>query len=95
MQSVKPLANEAEYDLALKDINRYLGALVGSPEYNQLETLTFLAEEYEAKHWPISPPDLNPNLEEWCRLDETNQGKNLRVGVPVDFDEILPADKPD
>ena len=97
MQSVKPLANEAEYDLALKDIDRYMGALVGSPEYLQLETLTILVEEYEAKHWPISPPDLNPNLEEWCRLDASlaERLRSLVEGVQVDLDEILPADKPD
>jgi HTH-type transcriptional regulator/antitoxin HigA len=58
MQSVKPLANETEYDLALKDIDRYWDASKGSPEYNRLETLIILVEEYEAKHWPISPPRL-------------------------------------
>jgi|LakMenEpi03Aug12_release.lakeMendotaPanAssembly.Ray.scaffolds.fasta_scaffold174480_3 hypothetical protein len=109
MQSVKPLANEAEYDLALKDIDSCLGALVGSPEYLQLETLTILVEEYEAKNWPIAPPDLNPNLEEWCRIDEINQGEYLRAldaslverlqslvaGVQVDLDEILSPDESD
>jgi HTH-type transcriptional regulator/antitoxin HigA len=97
MQSVKPLANEAEYDLALKGIDRYLGALVGSPEYLQLETLTILVEEYEAKHWPISPPDLNPNLEEWCRLDAglVERLQSLVAGVQVDLDEILSPDETD
>jgi HTH-type transcriptional regulator/antitoxin HigA len=87
MQSVKPLANEAEYDLALKGIDRYLGALVGSPEYLQLETLTILVEEYEAKHWPVAPLD-STGLGEWAeRL------QSLVASVEVNLDEILSPDE--
>jgi antitoxin component HigA of HigAB toxin-antitoxin module len=89
MQSVKPLANETEYDLALKDIDRYWDASKGSPEYNRLETLIILVEEYEAKHWPVAPPD-STGLGEWAeRL------QSLVASVEVNLDGTLSADEPD
>ena len=57
MQPIKPIRNEADYDLALQDIDRCLDAAAGSPERDRLEVLTVLVDDYEAKHYPISPPD--------------------------------------
>jgi hypothetical protein len=89
MQSVKPLANEAEYDLALKGIDRCWDASKGSPEYNRLETLIILVEEYEAEHWPVAPPDSTGHGEWAERL------QSLVAGVQVDVDEILSPDESD
>lgn len=57
MQPIKPIRNEADYELALQEIDRCLDAASGSPERDQLEVLTVLVDDYEAKHHSISPPE--------------------------------------
>jgi HTH-type transcriptional regulator/antitoxin HigA len=57
MQPIKPIRNEADYELALQEIDRSLDASSGSPERDRLEVLTVLVDDYEAKHHPISPPE--------------------------------------
>ena len=57
MQPIKPIRNEADYELALEDIDRCLDAATGSPERDRLEVLTVLVDDYEAKHHSISSPD--------------------------------------
>jgi HTH-type transcriptional regulator / antitoxin HigA len=57
MQPIKPIRNEADYELALKDIDACLDAGASSPERDRLEVLTVLVDDYEAKHYPISAPD--------------------------------------
>ena len=57
MQPIKPIRNEADYELALQDIDRCLDATAGSPERDRLEVLTVLVDDYEANHYPVSPPD--------------------------------------
>ena len=57
MQPIKPIRNEADYELALQEIDRCLDAASGSPERDRLEVLTVLVDDYEAKHHPISPPE--------------------------------------
>ena len=57
MQPIKPIRNEADYELALKDIDDCLDAPACSPERERLEVLTVLVDDYEAKHHPISPPE--------------------------------------
>jgi len=57
MQPIKPIRNEADYELALQDIDRCLDAAEGSPERDRLEVLTVLVDDYEVRHHPISPPD--------------------------------------
>lgn len=56
--TIGPIENEAEYDAALIAIGRLMGAAPDSPEGDELEALVTLVEAYEAKHWPIEPPDL-------------------------------------
>ena len=57
MQPIKPIRNEADYELALQEIDRCLDAEAGSLERDRLEVLTVLVDDYEAKHHPISPPE--------------------------------------
>jgi HTH-type transcriptional regulator/antitoxin HigA len=57
MQPIKPIRNDADYELALQEIDRCLDAASGSPERDRLEVLTVLVDDYEAKHLPISPPE--------------------------------------
>jgi len=57
MQPIKPIRNEADYDLALQEIDHCLDAAAGSPERDKLEVLTVLVDDYEAKHHPIRSDD--------------------------------------
>ena len=57
MQTIKPIRNEADYELALQEIDCCLDAEAGSPERDRLEVLTVLVDDYEAKHHAISPPE--------------------------------------
>ena len=62
MQPSKPIRNEADYELALQEIDRCLDAASGRPERDQLEVLPVLVGDYEAKHHPITPsPHLSPS----------------------------------
>ena len=45
------------YERALHDIDLYLDAVEGSPEFERLELLSCLIDDYEAKHHDIGPPD--------------------------------------
>jgi len=48
---------EADYELALQEINRCLDAALGSPERDRLEVLTVLVDDYEVKHYPMKNND--------------------------------------
>ena len=55
--TIRPIRNEADYDTALAEIDRLMGAAPGTPERDALEVLGTLVESYEAEHWAIDPPD--------------------------------------
>jgi HTH-type transcriptional regulator/antitoxin HigA len=56
---IRPLRSEADYDWALKEIARYFEREPkrGTPAADRFDVLSALIETYEAKHWPIDPPD--------------------------------------
>jgi HTH-type transcriptional regulator/antitoxin HigA len=56
---IRPIRNEKDYDWALKEIERYFEVEPkrDSPEGARFDVLAALIEAYEAKHWPIEPPD--------------------------------------
>jgi HTH-type transcriptional regulator/antitoxin HigA len=54
---IRPLRNEADYDAALKMIERLWDAPDGSRKADDLDVLVTLVEAYEAVHWRIDPPD--------------------------------------
>ncbi len=54
---IKPIRSEADYETALKTIDRLWDAAKGSPEADQLDVLVTLVEAYEEKHYPIPLPD--------------------------------------
>jgi HTH-type transcriptional regulator/antitoxin HigA len=57
MQPIKPIRNEADYELALKEIDRCLDAEEGSHDRDRLEVISVLVDDYEAKHHSISARD--------------------------------------
>lgn len=56
---VKPIRTEAEYEAALHAVSAYFDnePVPGSAEADHFEILVMLIEAYEAKHYPIAPPD--------------------------------------
>lgn len=54
---LKPIRTEADYDAALAEVERLWGAKSGTPDGDRLDVLATLIEVYEAKHYPMDPPD--------------------------------------
>jgi HTH-type transcriptional regulator/antitoxin HigA len=54
---IKPIRNEADYQMALKEIEELLESKPGTPAGAQLDVWVTLVEAYEAKHFPIPEPD--------------------------------------
>ncbi len=54
---LKPIRNEADHEAALSEAERLWGAESGSPDGDRLDVLATLIDVYEAKHYPIDPPD--------------------------------------
>jgi len=49
----KPIRTNADYELALREIERLWGAKEGTPEDERLEALVTLVDAYESEHFPI------------------------------------------
>ncbi|MDQ6982031.1 MAG: hypothetical protein Q9M08_03370 [Mariprofundus sp.] len=54
---IKPVKTEADYRLALKEVESLMTAEKDSPEGEQLDVLVTLIEAYEARCYPIGMPD--------------------------------------
>lgn len=56
---VRPVTTEADLDWALAEIAQYFNdqPALGTPDAARFDVLAALIEHYEARHWPISPPD--------------------------------------
>ncbi len=59
MMDIRPLHSEADYEAALKEIERYFDEepALGTPEADRFDLLALVIADYEAKHWRIDPPD--------------------------------------
>ena len=55
--NIKPIKTTADYEAALKEIERLFEADPGTPQGDRLEVLTTLVEAYEDKHFAIPAPD--------------------------------------
>ena len=55
--NIKPIRNEKDYELALKRVESLMDAEFGTEAFDELEILTTLIENYEAKHYSIDAPD--------------------------------------
>ena len=56
------LRSEDEYNTAVAEIDRLLDLdpQPSTPEYDRLELLSVLVEDFEARHYPIDDSDLTP-----------------------------------
>jgi HTH-type transcriptional regulator/antitoxin HigA len=54
---IQPIKNEASYQAALTAVEGLMFAKLDTPEGDRLDVLVTLVQAYEAKHYPIDPPD--------------------------------------
>lgn len=54
---IRPIRTKADYRRALKEVERLWEADPGTPDGDRVDVLTTLIEDYEARHFPIDPPD--------------------------------------
>ncbi|HQN43486.1 MAG TPA: hypothetical protein PLA25_05090 [Anaerolineaceae bacterium] len=54
---IKPIRNEADYQAALKEIEKLIESQPGTAEGDWMDVLVTLVEAYEVKHFPIPEPD--------------------------------------
>jgi len=73
--NVRPIHNEADYDAALAEIDRYFvnEPDPGTPEGDHFEVLLALIGTYEQKHWRIEAPDAVGAIREVMALHHYTQ----------------------
>jgi HTH-type transcriptional regulator / antitoxin HigA len=56
---IRPLRNEADYEAALDEIERYFEhePKPGTAAADRFDLLALVIEDYEKRRWPIEPPD--------------------------------------
>ena len=56
---IRPLHSEADYDVALNEIERYFEnePRPGTPEADRFDLLALIIEDYERRRWPIESPE--------------------------------------
>src|SRR5690242_14121002 len=56
---IRPIRTEAEYDVALKAVERFFDREpeFGTSEADEFDLLSLVIADYESKHWAIEPPD--------------------------------------
>src|SRR5258707_10836288 len=54
---VRPIRSKADYEAALKEVERLWGAKSGTRNGDRLDVLATLIDAYEGEHFPLDPPD--------------------------------------
>jgi HTH-type transcriptional regulator / antitoxin HigA len=54
---IKPIRSEADYQSALKEIEKLMDSQSGTPDGDRLDVFVTLVEAYEIKNFPIPEPD--------------------------------------
>ena len=72
---IRPVVTELDYDWALAEVAAYFVREPdpGSPDAARFDVLSALIEHYEARHWPIEPPDAVDAIR--YRMDEAGLGQ--------------------
>lgn len=54
---IKPIKTEADYRIALQDLDRLFDAPTSTVKSDKADILAILVDEYEKEHYPIEAPD--------------------------------------
>jgi HTH-type transcriptional regulator/antitoxin HigA len=76
---IQPILTKADYERALREIERTWGAKEGTQQGNQFDVLATLVEAYERKHFPIDPPDPIEAIR--FRLEQQGLDPRALIGV--------------
>lgn len=93
--SVRPIHNEADYEATLEEVAGLMSAEPDTPEADRLDVLATLVEAYEAKHYPIDPPD--PIAAIRFRMEQqglTAQDLEPFIGTRARVSEVLNRRRP-
>lgn len=88
--NIFPIRTEADYEKALSRIEMLMDAEFNTPEGDELDILTTLVENYEAKHFPI--PQCDPIEAIRFRMDQMGlEDKDLTpiIGSRSKVSEVL------
>ena len=78
----KILKTEEEYETALEFVSQLMDAAPDTAEEEDLDLWSMLVEQYEAKHYPIDPPDPIEAIK--FRMDQLGlQQKDLTRYIPA------------
>lgn len=57
MKEISPIKTRTDYDAAMAEMRRLWGAKSGTADGDRLDVLATLLDDYEARHFPMDPPD--------------------------------------
>src|ERR1700758_3044426 len=77
--AIKPIKTEADYELALRRVEKLWDSPKGSAESDELDILTTLIEAYEREHYPIDLPDPIEAIK--FRLEQTGKDSRALIGI--------------
>jgi HTH-type transcriptional regulator/antitoxin HigA len=90
MLDVKPIRNETDYEAALQQVEELWGAPLGTPEGDRLDVLVTLIDAWEARHYPMDPPDPIDAIK--FRMEQqglTRKDLEVLIGTRARVSEIL------
>ena len=95
--NIRPIHSESDYRAALKEVSAYVDhePEPGSEEGDRFEILAALVEAYEARHFPIDPPDPIDAIK--FRMEQSGLSvKDLEpmIGKPNRVYEVLNRKRP-
>jgi len=92
---LKPIKTKADYEAALREIERLWSTAEGTPEGDRLEVLTTLVVAYEEAHFPMDLPDPIEAIK--FRLEQQGDDQRSLIGIignRTRVYEILRRDRP-
>lgn len=80
--SIKPIRSDSDYDAALEEIERLFASEPGTEAADRLEVLLVLAQDYQGRHFPVAPPDMQSAiLYELDKRGLTREAMTTREGA--------------
>lgn len=93
--NISPIKNEQDYIAALSLVDHLSDAQIDTEEFDKLDILVTLIEAYEAKCFPISPPDPIAAIEyEMEKRGLTRQDLEIVIGPSGRVSEVLNRQRP-
>jgi HTH-type transcriptional regulator / antitoxin HigA len=93
--NIKPIRNDDDYNKALRAIEAIFEAKPNTPKGDTLDVLTTLVEAYEARHYPVFPPDPVEAIRFYLDQNELSQSDIAEVlGGRNRVSEILHRKRP-